>query len=453
LRTVELGGSLTYLSTTYQVKALKDDVSAYIVSLSESEYAVTSWIEAKVKGQNKPLHLTLLGQDELSKSYKYQAFLPNMKSGDTVNILVETVQTHASHPWPASAPQSSAQLLRYYGDLFVISPYTTKSQKTKYRGVTQFLNYTIPTGLDDFTLDPTASRSGTTVTYGPFNDLPESDNREFLDQTQQRVELRYDFGEPVLTVTSLKRAAEISHWGSNLNIQDEIKLHNAGPTLKGQFSRVEYQRQKHAHLVPPSIVEKLTLHLPPGVHSPYFYDLNGNVSTSNFRPSKPPTTSKSRSILYSVLDIRPRFPILGGWNYNFTLGWDANLVDTTRFDKDTGRYLVGIPFWTVIPHTVVDDAEVSIILPEGATDVEIYPPFPPKTMERSTHITYLDTFGRPKITLTANQLTDRHSGAIYVSYKVPNSAHFTKPLAIAAGTFGVFALSFLARRIDMRIQK
>jgi oligosaccharyltransferase complex subunit alpha (ribophorin I) len=65
VRTVELGGSLTYSSTTYAVKAVKDDVSAYIVSLSESEYAVTSWIQAKVKGQSNPLRLTLLGQDEI----------------------------------------------------------------------------------------------------------------------------------------------------------------------------------------------------------------------------------------------------------------------------------------------------------------------------------------------------------------------------------------------------
>jgi oligosaccharyltransferase complex subunit alpha (ribophorin I) len=65
VRTVELGGSLTYLSTTYAVKALKDDVSTYIVSLSEEEYAVTSWIQAKVKGQNKPLSLSLLGRDHV----------------------------------------------------------------------------------------------------------------------------------------------------------------------------------------------------------------------------------------------------------------------------------------------------------------------------------------------------------------------------------------------------
>jgi oligosaccharyltransferase complex subunit alpha (ribophorin I) len=35
-------------------------------------------------------------------------------------------------------------------------------------------------------------------------------------------------------------------------------------------------------------------------------------------------------------------------------------------------------------------------------------------MERSTHITYLDTIGRPKITLQAERVTDRHAGLVYV---------------------------------------
>jgi oligosaccharyltransferase complex subunit alpha (ribophorin I) len=30
-------------------------------------------------------------------------------------------------------------------------------------------------------------------------------------------------------ITSLKRVAEISHWGANLNIQNDIALRNAGP--------------------------------------------------------------------------------------------------------------------------------------------------------------------------------------------------------------------------------
>jgi oligosaccharyltransferase complex subunit alpha (ribophorin I) len=51
----------------------------------------------------------------------------------TVNIVLETVLTHATYPWPAQAAQTDEQLLKYDGDLFVLSPYHTNTQRTKVR--------------------------------------------------------------------------------------------------------------------------------------------------------------------------------------------------------------------------------------------------------------------------------------------------------------------------------
>jgi oligosaccharyltransferase complex subunit alpha (ribophorin I) len=58
---------------------------------------------------------------------------------------------------------------------------------------------------------------------------------------------------------------------------------------------------------------------------------------------------------------------MGGWNYSFTLGWDSPLADSVSWDKNNGGYIVYIPIMTLIPGAVIDDAEVKIILPEGAT--------------------------------------------------------------------------------------
>jgi oligosaccharyltransferase complex subunit alpha (ribophorin I) len=60
---------------------------------------------------------------------------------------------------------------------------------------------------------------------------------------------------------------------------------------------------------------------------------------------------------------------MGGWNYSFTLGWDAPLADSASWDKKTGKYIVQVPVLTEIPSAVVDDAEITIVLPEGATYV------------------------------------------------------------------------------------
>lgn len=49
-----------------------------------------------------------------------------------------------------------------------------------------------------------------------------------------------------------------------------------------------------------------------------------------------------------------------------------------------------------------------------SSDIDYFLPYPALSERISTHITYLDTVGRPKITLTYAQLTDRHGGNIYV---------------------------------------
>ena len=114
------------------------------------------------------------------------------------------------------------------------------------------------------------------------------------------------------------------------------------------------------------MLPSLTLHLPAGIHSVYYYDQIGNVSTSNLR-NIPSVPKGSLSNQYSVLELRPRYPVLGGWNYSFTLGWDSPLRDSAGFDKKNGKWIVGVPVMTLIPGAVVDEAEVKIILPEGAT--------------------------------------------------------------------------------------
>ncbi|OBZ70453.1 Dolichyl-diphosphooligosaccharide--protein glycosyltransferase subunit 1 [Grifola frondosa] len=122
---------------------------------------------------------------------------------------------------------------------------------------------------------------------------------------------------------------------------------------------------------------------------------------------------------------------MGGWNYSFTLGWDSPLRDYAGWDKTSGRYIIGVPLMTVIPGTVIDDADIKIILPEGATDIEYFPPFPALEEGITTH-TFWD---------------------IYVAYKVPLAAHLKKPFAVATAFIALFVLALASKRIDIRIQK
>jgi len=89
----------------------------------------------------------------------------------------------------------------------------------------------------------------------------------------------------------------------------------------------------------------------------YYRDEIGNVSTSNFRPSR-----KNKGAL---LIARPRYPLAGSWNYSWYHGFNQPLGDGVRGHE--GHYILRLPLVRGIPDILVDDLEMEITLPEGST--------------------------------------------------------------------------------------
>lgn len=119
----------------------------------------------------------------------------------------------------------------------------------------------------------------------------------------------------------------------------------------------------------PLAITSLALVLPPNIHSPYFIDIVGNVSTSRFRPSSPSIglPSQRKKATASLLELTPRYPLMGGWNYTFTVGYDAPLGEFVK--RRGSEYVLAVPFLTPVKDVAVDDVSVSIRLPEGARSV------------------------------------------------------------------------------------
>jgi oligosaccharyltransferase complex subunit alpha (ribophorin I) len=161
----------------------------------------------------------------------YSVDLPKrLDVNQSVTLLINTVESHATTPLPATAKQTDPQSLLYETVAYVQSPYTTVNQRTKIRSPSPTIHsYSEPASLSRFAADAPVTKSGASVTYGPFKDIPPSDDGGFSDEVQETVSVHYLFEKPLITVARLRRAAEISHWGSNLNIQDEIHLRNDGP--------------------------------------------------------------------------------------------------------------------------------------------------------------------------------------------------------------------------------
>ena len=262
-------------------------------------------------------------------------------------------------PLPATVNQVDKQYLLYQFSAYTTSAYLTLKQKTKVK----FPSVDIP----EYTILPASSnadkkedpqRQGSTFTYGPYGEVPAG--------AQEPVSVRYEFTKPIIHATLLERDIEVSHWGGNLATEERYWLVNKGARLTNHFSRVSWAQS--AYYSPPTVALKaLNVPLKVGSLNPYFTDDIGNVSTSRFRSN----------LREANLEVKPRYPVFGGWKYSFRIGWDADIKQFLRklSASDGNGYVLKVPFieGPKMPEGVsYEKVEVRVILPEGAT----YVPFP-----------------------------------------------------------------------------
>ncbi|ERF73122.1 hypothetical protein EPUS_09196 [Endocarpon pusillum Z07020] len=344
-------------------------------------------------------------------------------------------------PLPANIRQDETQYLTYSFSAYVLSVYTTLKQKTKLKlPTTDVPEYTTTAGLKSGS-DP--EKQGTSFTYGPYEteDIPPG--------TAHPVSIRYEFTKPVLVCSLLERDIEVSHWGGNLAIEERYWLRNDAATLSDNFSRIKWATQSYYN-GPTSALRELKVPLKPGSVDPYFTDDIGNVSTSRYRPNR---------LRDASLELKPRYPVFGGWKYSFRIGWNNHLGSFLRKLKTDHTYILSVPFLEgpkMQEGIQYEHVQVRVILPEGAENVrwELVggTGLPTLQSEVSLHKTFMDTTGRTALKLTAMNLVDEaREASLVVVYDYPYLAAFRKPLTIFVGVFGVFVAAWAIARVDTSI--
>ncbi|KAI3128805.1 hypothetical protein DTO027I6_629 [Penicillium roqueforti] len=355
-------------------------------------------------------------------------------------------------PLPATIGQADKQFLTYSFSAYMPSAYTTVTQKTKLKFPSNNVpDYTPTEGLKSGS-DP--ERKGTTYTYGPY------DTAEVAPGTEHPITVRYEFTKPVITVNLLERDLEISHWGGNLATEERYWLRNNGSELTNQFSRVQWTFTSYQK-APTSALRELTYPLLPGSVDPYFIDDIGNVSTSRYRPS----VGKSAG----NLELKPRYPIFGGWNYSFRIGWNNDLASFLRraAGVDSDSYVLKVPLIEgpkMAEGIQYERVVVRVVLPEGAHNVrfELLEGTNSNGLPGAKHIyahlntlkTYMDTLGRTTLTLEVDSLTDEaRDSKFVVTYDHSMVDALRKPLTIFAGLLTVFVAAWGVGKIDISIKK
>jgi oligosaccharyltransferase complex subunit alpha (ribophorin I) len=282
-------------------------------------------------------------------SFYLVTFPEPLKPSDSLTLSVSYALLSSIEPLPALVEQMGPQTIVYPFSAYLPSAYPTKKQKTKLKlPISSPAEFTkLPNKNADGVSDPV--HQGTSLTYGPYDDITPGSTLP--------VSVRYEFTKPLLHATRFERDIEVSHWGGNLAVEERYWLTNRAAKLKKHFSRVQWQMSQYAN--PPSTAAKeLRMLLPGGAANPYYIDDIGNVSTSKFRPGR----------REAHLELKPRYPIFGGWNYSFKVGWDLTLKNYLRHVGGE-KFVLKVPFMEG-PRTdsgvEYSSVVVRVVLPEGA---------------------------------------------------------------------------------------
>lgn len=422
-RTIDVSSQLVKIVSKITLENTgKSPVKNFLLAVEASAKNNLAYIGAK-DSNNKDLRIA----ETTVKGYDYVKFWrvelrEALNAGATVYVVSEAVFTKALQPFPTAITQQEEQLVKYIGNIYAYTPYYVTSQKTVFSMNTK--------SVEAFTKVKPFSQQDGAIIYGPYPNTGPF--------TEKELSVHYKNNSPFLTVTRIERLIEVSHWG-NIAIEEMIEVEHTGAKLKGAFSRYDYQQDHHSG--PASVRSYKTL-LPASASDVYYRDTNGNISTSNMKMKKDSVE----------LDLRPRYPLFGGWRSHYTLGYN---VPSYEYLYHSGNdYLLKM---RVIDHIFddmqVDEVTTKIILPEGSVGIKLNIPYPVTRLPDSLHFTYLDTKGRPVIKFVKKNVVENHIQDFQLRYTFPRVLMFHEPLLVVGFLYALFILVIIYVRLDFSIHK
>uniref|UniRef100_A0A3P9KQ37 Dolichyl-diphosphooligosaccharide--protein glycosyltransferase subunit 1 n=1 Tax=Oryzias latipes TaxID=8090 RepID=A0A3P9KQ37_ORYLA len=425
-RTVDLGTHLAKITAEIVLSNRGPSaVQNFILAVEPDLAPRLAYIGASVKGDEEEDGTLELQQTSIQGQrgdfYKVQ-LSSSLAPGAQLKAKVEMAFSHVLKPFPSHITQAERQLVVFQGNHYFYSPYPTRSQTTRVRLASKT--------VESYTKLGNPSKTDEVIEYGPFRDVA-----PFSEDTMK---IHYENNTPFLTITSIVRTIEVSHWG-NIAVEETIDLRHTGAVLKGPFSRYDYQRQSDSGI---SSVKSFKTILPASAQDVYYRDEIGNISTSHLQ-----VLDDSVEV-----EVRPRFPLFGGWKTHYMIGY--NLPSYEYLYTLGDQYALKMRLVDhVYDDQVIDHMTVRIILPEGAKNIHIDTPYKIDRMPNQLHYTYLDTFGRPVLVATKSNLVEQHIQDLVVHYNFNKILMLQEPLLVVGAFYILFFTVIIYVRLDFAITK
>lgn len=328
-----------------------------------------------------------------------------VEAGAKLTLSITRSTLHNLRPLPSRIEQNGEQFLSFSCDKLIALQYPIQKQKTKIK---------VPSSRGaDYTKG--ADVQGNFISYGPYSS-------ESATENGGKIDLRFENTIPLPLVTYLERDIEVSHLGGNIAFEDRYALTNMAAHLADPFDRIAFAQSGFYN--PKSFaIKSLSINLPSGTRTPYFTDEIGNVSTSRFR----------RTQRGAHLEVKPRYPIFGGWNYTFTMGYN-NKLGKFLSRQDT-RFTLLVPLIEGPEDITYDDIRVRVVLPEGAKNVNVKTPLRNAKISDGLLHTFMDTLGRTVVLIEATNLDDEAvRRPMTISYDYTDFDLLRKPSVVALAT-------------------
>jgi len=359
-------------------------------------------------------------QGHLEKNFWKIELKDALSPGAVTTVNVEVVMGGGQEMYPAAITQKEKQLARYSGNVYAYLPYTVTSQTTTVSLASS--------SIESYTKTKPVAVQDSTIKYGPYSNIAPFTEAELIVHAENN--------NPMLVVTKLQRVIEVSMWG-NIAVEETVDVRHNGAQLKGSFSRYEFQRENSGV----SSVKNFKTLLPAAARDVYYRDDIGNISTSHMKVMDDAVE----------LDLRPRFPLFGGWKTHYVIGYNVPSYEYIFYKGD-----IHVLNMRLIDHLfddmLVEDAEVRVILPEGVSNIDMATPYPVKREQDGKHFTYLDTTGRTVVVFkSVGELTENHIQDFQLQFTFAHRMMLMEPLILIMAFFLLFLLSIIYVRLDFSI--
>lgn len=427
-RTVDLSRGYvkeTDLISAVNTGSLPQDTYYFTVNDGYDQAGLVSVISVSADGTTIPVKEKLPGF--------YAVAFPNpVAAGGVVELTVNYVLLHALAAVPDRIGLADTQQLVVKTNKMPYTPYLTKEYLLRFIGVGAGEEMDLELELATEAPELVARVEDKALVYGPIIE-------DIAPFTVSPMGLWYEHQLPVAEVENLHRLLWIPGRAAQVQFEEYYELTNAGAELDSGFLRVDWMKGRYEVMRQHWALKQLEFPMGDNDYDNYYYtDKVGMVLTHNK--------------ISNFVVLQPRFPLVGGWHYNFTLGWN-NDIGKNVHQVDTDTYIARAPLLNTLRDVTYNNVYLLFYLPEGAEFVNVLAPIDFETVEVDHEFSFLDvSTGHTKVTIKMTNLFDDLSRVdAFVVYKYTQALYWLKVAKIGGFAFVGLISYYLLNLIDLSV--